>query len=119
MYGQQPCSRWSCVTMPTSDGILVLGGVNLNSYCKMRVHNLSILNYGGVPKPAVTFDDEKTFPLSKQNLDKRINDLNISPLKKQTNSLYTESRIGGFEDNILFDFDNESGMYNMWKIQAL
>ena len=85
----------------------------------MKVHTLSILNYGGEPKHSQAVEEPSSLPLSKQNLDKRINDLNISPMKKQTNSLYTESRIGGFEDNILFDFDNESGMYNMWKIQAL
>jgi hypothetical protein len=108
--------------MPTHEGFIVLGGVNLNSYCTMRVHTLSILNYGkeGVLKDDPPPKDEKTEPLNKENLERRIDELNMSPVKAQrTHSVYTESRMGAFEDNVIFDFEMDSTMYNMWKIAAL
>jgi len=50
IYGTHPCSRWSHLMVPNrgwnADGMLVFGGVNLNNYCKSRLHTFLISNYG-------------------------------------------------------------------------
>lgn len=111
--------------MGTSDGFLVLGGINLNSYCTMKLFSFSILNYGKdaslIEQKPQEPEEEKGEPLIQKNLDKRIEDLNVSPVKYRTNSVYTQSRMGGeaIDENLFFDFDIDSSMYNMWKISAL
>lgn len=43
IYGQMPCSRWSCTISSNgfsrgNDGFLILGGVNLKNYCKTKLY---------------------------------------------------------------------------------
>lgn len=49
-FGVQPCSRWSHMLLPNRqfnpDGFLLLGGVNLNNYCKSKVYSFQLLNFG-------------------------------------------------------------------------
>jgi hypothetical protein len=103
----------------------------------MRLHTLSILNYGkdasygGVDRRRKSQTDERDSMATlakdsacKGSLDKRIENLEVSPQKKITRqgSIMQESRIGigqPGDDNILFDLELEGGMYNMWKIAAL
>lgn len=53
MYGIQPCSRWSHVIVPNREcnptGFLVLGGVNLNNYCRSKLYSFHMLSFGKTP----------------------------------------------------------------------
>ena len=54
MYGIQPCSRWSHVIVPNREcnpnGFLVLGGVNLNNYCRSKLYSFQVLSFGQFPQ---------------------------------------------------------------------
>lgn len=61
--GIQPCSRWSHIMLPNTqygpDGFAVLGGVNLNNYCKSYLYQFQIMNYGSDSQEKEAKDDAK------------------------------------------------------------
>jgi len=54
IYGIQPASRWGHMIVPNRqfhpDGIVVFGGVNLQSYCFGDIKTLQILSFGKKPQ---------------------------------------------------------------------
>lgn len=74
MYGTVPCSRWAHLIVPNRqnypDGIMVFGGVNLNSYCPTKVSTFTLVNQ--TSKPIEFVDTSKMSAIKPKKFEEQI-----------------------------------------------